>query len=52
MTVSTAAELIRQARAEERERCARIAEGQAEFVAGETHERLCQHIAALIRTQG
>jgi hypothetical protein len=33
----------------ERERCARVAEGQAEFVAGDTHEKLCNHIADLIR---
>lgn len=35
--------------AAERERCARIAEGTAEFVAGNTHERLCATIAAAIR---
>lgn len=36
----------------ERERCAQVAEGQAEFVAGETHERLCHSIAKLIRAGG
>ena len=42
-------DLMQRARVEERERCARLAEGQAEFVAGESHERLCHHIAKLIR---
>lgn len=34
----------------ERERCAKIADGLAEFVGGESHERLCHTIAAHIRT--
>jgi hypothetical protein len=42
----------RRATMAERERCARIAEGQAEFYGGfETHEWLCNRIAALIRAQ-
>lgn len=35
--------------ARERERCAHIAEGYAEVVAGDTHEQLCHVIAASIR---
>ena len=36
---------------DERERCARIAEGQAEFIGGELFEKLCHDIAKLIREQ-
>lgn len=42
-------EMIAEAVAEERERCAKIAEGMAEYVSGETHERLCGEIAKQIR---
>lgn len=34
------------------ERCAHIAAGQAEFVAGHSHEQLCHTIAKLIREEG
>ena len=45
-------EAIDEARLKERERCARIAERQAEFVAGGSHEKLCHRIASLIREDG
>lgn len=45
----TTEEVYQQKRNELIESCALIAEGQAEFVAGDTHEHLCHHIASLIR---
>ena len=41
--------MVRSAVSVERERCAKIAEGQAEFIGGKLYEKLCHDIAALIR---